>query len=112
MLYSLDIFLRELATILKVIGSKSPNGSSKSKNSGFEIKIKASITLTSWPPDNSYDFLYKISKGKSSNSKISFTASLVAVSGNLGNKSSKISGIKPILAKRSLASLSGKSIKA
>ena len=47
MLYSLDIFLRELATILKVIGSKSPNGSSKSQNSGFEIKIKASITLTS-----------------------------------------------------------------
>ena len=41
---------------------------------------------------------------------MSATASLVAVSGNLGNKSSKISASSPTLLNLSLASTSGKSV--
>ena len=107
---SLQILLSELVTVLKVFGSKSPNGSSSNKISGLDTSTSASIALTFWPPDNSNDLLPKMSKGKSSASKRSETCSAISVSGNLGNNSSKMLGSSPTCSRRAFASLSGRSV--
>ena len=56
------IFLSELATILKVTGSKSPKGSSSIKISGLDIRTDAIATLTCCPPDITEEKLNKIDK--------------------------------------------------
>ena len=70
------IFLSELATILKVTGSKSPKGSSSIKISGLDIRTDAIATLTCCPPDNSINWRVNSGRGRSNASKIGFTYSI------------------------------------